>query len=277
MIDVEGEVVGQVNGLAVLDFGDLRFGRPARITARVHPGQRGVVSIDRESHLSGKIHDKGVLTLTGFLGWKYGQERPLSLSASVSFEQGYETVDGDSASLAETCAILSAIADLPIKQGIAMTGSMNQKGEAQPIGGVNQKVEGYHDVCREVGFAGEQGVMVPSRNVKNLMLRPDVVESVREGRFRVWSVDTLDEALEVLIGVPAGRRGKSGRYPKRSVHGMVEKKLHEMSETLKKASAARGKKKDAAAAEEGGEEKAPEEKEKPKRRRGPKPPGPRDA
>jgi lon-related putative ATP-dependent protease len=277
MIDIEGEVAGQVNGLAVLDFGDLRFGRPARITARVHPGQRGVVSIDRESHLSGKIHDKGVLTLTGFLGSHYAQERPLSLSATVSFEQGYEMVDGDSASLAETCAILSAISGLPVKQGIAMTGSINQNGEVQPIGGVNQKVEGFHDVCKAVGFTDEQGVIVPSRNVKNLMLRDDVMESVRAGRFRVWEVSTLDEALEVLTGVKAGKRKKDGKYPQRTVHHAVETKLREMSETLKKASAARGKKKDAAAEEEGGEDKAPEPEKKPGRKpRKPPDPGPRE-
>jgi len=273
MIDVEGEVAGQVNGLAVLDFGDLRFGRPARITARVHPGQRGVVSIDRESHLSGKIHDKGVLTLTGFLGWKYGQERPLSLSATVSFEQGYEMVDGDSASLAEVCAILSAIAGLPIKQGIAMTGSINQKGEVQPIGGVNQKVEGFHDVCKAIGFTGEQGVIVPSLNLKNLMLRNDVVESVKAGRFRVWEARTIEDALEILTGVPGGERGKDGKYPKGSVHQLVEKKLAEMSETLKKAG--RGKKKDDEPEEGDGAKEEGEKKPRRKPRRPPEP-GPRE-
>jgi predicted ATP-dependent protease len=275
MIDTEGSVPGQVNGLAVMDYGDLRFGRPARITARVHPGQRGVVSIDRESHLSGKIHDKGVLTLTGFLGWMYGQERPLSLSATVSFEQGYEMVDGDSASLAETCAILSAIADLPIKQGIAMTGSMNQKGEVQPIGGVNQKVEGFHDVCKVIGFTGEQGVIVPRQNIQNLMLREDVVTSVREGNFRVWEASTLDDALEILTGMPAGERDKDGKYPDGTVHHVVEKSLRDMADRMKKASApARGKKKEEAKDEE--EEPEPDAPPPAKKRRRPRTPGPRD-
>jgi predicted ATP-dependent protease len=183
-------------------------------------------------------------------------------------------VDGDSASLAETCAILSAVGDLPIKQGIAMTGSMNQKGEVQPIGGVNQKVEGFHDVCKAVGFTGEQGVIVPSRNLKNLMLRADAVESVREGKFRVWEVSTIEEALEVLTGMPAGERDEHGKYPEGTVHHAVEKKLLEMGETLKKAAAAKGKKKDAK--EEGAGEEQPAEEEKKPRRRGPKPPGPRD-
>ncbi len=235
MIDTDGAVVGQVNGLAVLDYGDVRFGRPMRITAKTYPGQRGIVSIDRESQLSGKIHDKGVLTLSGFLGWKYGQERPLSLSATVSFEQGYEAVEGDSASLAETCAVLSALADIPIRQDIAITGSVNQKGEVQPIGGANVKVEGFHDVCRALGFTGKQGVIVPSRNVRNLMLRDDVVASVNEGKFAVYEVSTVDEALEALTGVPAGERGTDGKYPEGTVHHAVTQKLREMADALKRA------------------------------------------
>jgi lon-related putative ATP-dependent protease len=235
IIDTEGSVVGQVNGLAVLDYGDLRFGRPMRITARTYPGQRGIVSIDRESQLSGKIHDKGVLTLSGFLGWKYGQERPLSLSATVSFEQGYDSVEGDSASLAETCAILSALADIPIRQDVAITGSVNQKGEVQPIGGGVYKLEGFHDVCKAIGFSGTQGAIVPALNVHNLMLREDVVASVREGRFTVYEVKTVDEAIEVLTGVSAGERGTDGKYPEGTVHCAVEKKLREMADVLKRA------------------------------------------
>jgi predicted ATP-dependent protease len=231
LIDTEGAVPGQVNGLAVLDFGDLRFGRPLRITARTYLGQRGVVSIDRESQ---KIHDKGVLILSGYLGWQYGQERPLSLSATISFEQGYDPIEGDSASLAETCAILSSLAELPIRQDLAITGSVNQKGEVQPIGGVNHKIEGFHDVCRTVGFTGEQGVVMPARNVKNLMLREDVRESVREGRFHVYSVNTVDDAIEVLTGAPAGERGADGAYPEGSVHYLVSKKLREMSEAMRR-------------------------------------------
>jgi predicted ATP-dependent protease len=270
MIDVQGAVPGQVNGLAVLDIGDLSSG--GRRGPHTPAGQRGVVSIDRESHLSGRS-TKGVLTLTGFLGWKYGQERPLSLSATVSFEQGYEMVDGDSASLAETCAILSAVGDLPIKQGIAMTGSMNQKGEVQPIGGVNQKVEGFHDVCKATGFTGEQGRDRAFAELKNLMLRADVVESVRE-EVPAVGVSTIEDALEILTGIPAGERGDDGKYPEGSVHHTVEKKLQEMGETLKKAAAAAGRRKDAK--EAGAGEEQPAEEEKKPRRRGPKPPGPRD-
>lgn len=234
LIDAEGAVAGQVNGLAVLDFGDLRFGRPARITARTYLGQRGVVSIDRESQLSGKIHDKGVLILSGYLGWQYGQEHPLSLSATISFEQGYETIEGDSASLAETCAILSSLADVPIRQDLAITGSVNQKGEVQAIGGANYKIEGFFDVCKALGFTGSQGVVLPAANVQNLMLREDVVQAVRDGQFHVYEVSSVDEALEVLTGVPAGERQADGTYPEDSLHGRVLARLKGMGETLRK-------------------------------------------
>jgi predicted ATP-dependent protease len=216
----------------VLQFGDLSFGRPARITARTYLGQRGIVSIDRESQLSGKIHDKGVLILSGYLGACYGQDRPLSLSATVSFEQGYDTIDGDSASLAETCAILSSLADAPLRQGLAITGSINQKGEVQPIGAVNAKVEGFYDVCRELGLTGEQGVIVPAPNIKNLMLRDDVVRSVQEGKFHVYAVNTVAEALELLTGVAAGERQADGGYPEGSLHHRVQQKLEAMAESM---------------------------------------------
>jgi lon-related putative ATP-dependent protease len=234
MVDVAGSVVGQVNGLSVLDFGEYRFGRPSRITAQTSLGQRGVASIDRESQLSGKIHDKGVLTLTGYLAWKYAQDKPLSFSASVSFEQGYEPVEGDSASLAELCAILSSLSQLPIRQDLAVTGSINQKGEVQPIGGVNQKIEGFHDVCREIGFTGQQGVIIPTRNKKNLMLRRDVVESVAAGRFHVFAVETVDQAIEILTGVEAGERREDGSYPQGSVNQRVDERIREMSEALRR-------------------------------------------
>jgi predicted ATP-dependent protease len=233
MVDTEGEIAGQVNGLAVLDYGDISFGRPSRITARTFLGQRGVVSIDRESQLSGKIHDKGVLTLGGYLGFKYAQDKPLSLSASISFEQGYDAIEGDSASLAELCAVLSSLAEVPIRQGLAMTGSVNQKGEVQPIGGANQKIEGFHDVCRTVGFTGDQGVVIPERNRRNLMLRGDVLESVERGDFRVLSVSTVDEALEAMTGVPAGERQEEGSYPEGSFHYLVDKRLREMGEAMR--------------------------------------------
>jgi predicted ATP-dependent protease len=233
IIDTSGAVVGQVNGLAVLQFGDISFGRATRITARTYLGQRGVVSIDRESQLSGKIHDKGVLILSGYLGWQYGRERPLSLSATISFEQGYDTIDGDSASLGETCAILSAIAGLPLRQDLAITGSVNQNGDVQPIGGANYKIEGFHDLCRVTGFSGTQGVILPTRNLKNLMLREDVVQSVRDGNFSVYAVSTVDEALEILTGLPAGERAADGNYPEGSIHQLIEKHLDEMGEAMR--------------------------------------------
>jgi len=233
MVDVEGEVVGQVNGLAVYDLGDFSFGRPSRITAKTFVGRRGVINIERESQLSGRIHDKGVLILSGYLGYKYAQDTPLSLSASLCFEQSYEGVEGDSASSSELYAILSSLADLPIKQGIAVTGSVNQKGELQPIGGVNQKIEGFFDVCRAKGLTGEQGVIIPRQNVKNLMLREDVVEAVKQGRFHVWSVGTIDEGISVLTGRPAGEKQPDGSYPESTVNFLADKRLKELAETLR--------------------------------------------
>jgi predicted ATP-dependent protease len=237
LISTEGEVVGQVNGLAVLDFGDVRFGRPTRITARTYLGQRGVISIDRESQLSGKIHDKGVLILSGYLGAQFGQEYPLSLSATISFEQGYDTIDGDSASLAETCSILSSLADAPIRQDLAITGSVNQKGEVQAIGGANAKIEGFFDVCKTIGLSGNQGVVLPASNVQNLMLREDVVQAVRDGQFSIYEVSSVDEALEVLTGVPAGQRGPDGAFPDGTIHSRVLARLHQMGEAIRQAGA----------------------------------------
>ncbi|MFQ5471808.1 MAG: Lon protease family protein [Dehalococcoidia bacterium] len=234
IIDTEGAVVGQVNGLSVLQMGDFRFGKPARITAKTFLGQRGVVSIDRESQLSGKIHDKGVLVLSGYLGSKYAQDKPLSLLASISFEQEYQPIDGDSASLAELCAILSSLAEAPIRQDLAMTGSVNQRGEVQPIGGLNQKIEGFYDVCRIAGFTGTQGVMIPVRNKRNLMLRKDVLESVERGDFHVYAVDSVDEAIELLTGESAGERDEEGNFPEGSINQRVEARLKEMGETLRR-------------------------------------------
>lgn len=234
IIDKEGSVIGQVNGLSVLQLGDFRFGKPSRITARTFLGQRGVVSIDRESQLSGKIHDKGVLVLSGYLGSKYAHDKPLSLSASISFEQEYSPVDGDSASLAELCAILSSLAEVPIRQDLAMTGSVNQNGVVQPIGGLNQKIEGFHDVCRTAGFTGSQGVIMPALNKDNLMLRRDVVESVRNGQFHVYSVRTVEEAVELLTGVPAGERQEDGSYPEGTINHRVDARLREMGEMMRR-------------------------------------------
>ena len=233
MVDITGEEVGQINGLVVYDLGDFSFGRPARITAKTFAGRRGVINIEREAQLSGRIHDKGVLILSGFLGWKFAQDKPLSLSASLSFEQSYEGVDGDSASSTELYAILSSLSELPISQSIAITGSVNQKGEIQPIGGANQKVEGFFDICRLKGLTGDQGVIVPHQNVKNLMLREDVVEAVKQGSFHVYAVHTIDEGIEVLTGVPAGERGPDGTFPQGTVNALVDKKLQALAQSLR--------------------------------------------
>ncbi|MBI2917754.1 MAG: AAA family ATPase [Chloroflexi bacterium] len=233
IVDTEGSVVGQVNGLVVFDMGDFSFGAPSRITAKTFMGRRGVINIERESQLSGRIHDKGVLILSGYLGWKYAQDKPLTLSASICFEQSYQGVEGDSASSSELYAVLSSLANLPIKQSIAVTGSVNQKGELQPIGGVNQKIEGFFDLCREKVLTGEQGVLIPQRNVRNLMLREDVVDSVRKGEFHVWAASTIDEGIEILTGVPAGRRSARGTYARGTVNYRVDRRLREMAEGLR--------------------------------------------
>jgi len=232
LIDATAEAVGQVNGLAVMQIGDYAFGRPSRITASVGMGRGGIVDIEREAKMGGKIHTKGVLILSGYLVRQYAQDKPLSLSARLVFEQSYEGVDGDSASSTELYAILSALSGLPVKQGIAVTGSVDQQGQVQAIGGVNEKVEGFFEVCREVGLTGEQGVMIPRANVKNLMLKEEVVEAVREGRFHIWPVGTVDEGIEILTGVPAGSRGQDGFFPEDSVHGRVDARLRELAERL---------------------------------------------
>lgn len=237
LVDVAGAEVGQVNGLAVYQMGDFTFGKPSRITAKTFMGRGGIVNIERESKLSGKSHDKGVLILSGYLGSKYAQERPFSLSASICFEQSYDGVDGDSASSTELYAILSSLSEVPLKQGIAVTGSVNQNGQVQAIGGVNYKIEGFFDVCRLKGLTGEQGVMVPTANLRNLMLRPDVVSAVKGGKFHIYSVSTVDEGIEVLTGIPAGERDANGRYPEDSVNGFVEKKLRRYAEELKRMNA----------------------------------------
>lgn len=231
-IDVSGEAVGQVNGLAVLDLGDIRFGKPSRITAKTHMGRGGVVDIEREAKMSGKIYDKGVLILSGYLGAKYAQNRPLALAASLCFEQSYDGIDGDSASSTELYALLSSLADVPIKQGIAVTGSVDQNGRVQPIGGVNHKIEGFFDLCKALGFTGDQGVMIPIQNVKNLMLRSDVVEAVAAGRFRIYAIETIDQGIEILTGNPAGER-VDGSYPEGSINWRVEQRLQQYADGLK--------------------------------------------
>ena len=225
MIDVSGSVVGQVNALAVYQIGEFSFGRPARITAETYMGKQGVVNIEREAELSGSTHDKGVLILSGYLGRTFAQHYPLSLSISITFEQSYYGIDGDSASSTELYAILSSLADMPIKQGIAVTGSVNQKGKIQAIGDVNQKVEGFFEVCKEKGMNGLQGVMIPAANTQNLMLKREVIDAVKQKKFHIYQVSTVEEGIEILTGVPAGKPDKKGTYPEGTVYGAVQKKL----------------------------------------------------
>jgi lon-related putative ATP-dependent protease len=233
LIDTTSEKAGQVNGLAVIALGDYMFGRPNRITASIGMGRSGIVDIEREAKLGGRIHTKGVLILSGYLVNQYAAEKPLSLSARLVFEQTYEGVDGDSASSTELYALLSALSGIPIKQGIAVTGSVNQKGEVQAIGGVNQKIEGFFEVCSAHGLNGRQGVMIPASNVKNLMLKEEVVEAVKKRKFHIWPVGSIDEGIEVLTGVPAGVRGSDGAFPENTVHGRVDKRLSELAERIK--------------------------------------------
>jgi len=230
LIDTQGTAVGQVNGLSVLSMGQFAFGRPSRITARVRLGRGEVVDIEREVALGGPIHSKGVLILSAYLGARYASDRPLSLSASLVFEQSYSGVEGDSASSAELYALLSALADLPVKQGLAVTGSVNQRGQVQAIGGVNEKIEGFFDICRAQGLTGEQGVLIPASNVKYLMLRHDVVAAVAAGQFQVYAVETIDQGIELLTGVPAGERDDTGEFPAGSVNQRVEARLIALAE-----------------------------------------------
>jgi lon-related putative ATP-dependent protease len=237
LIDTDGAKVGQVNGLSVISLGDFSFGRPSRITARVRLGKGEVVDIEREVEMGGPIHSKGVLILAGFLGARYALNRPLSLSASLVFEQSYSGVEGDSASSAELYGLLSAIAEVPIKQSLAVTGSVNQHGQVQPIGGVNEKIEGFFDTCKSKGLTGEQGVLIPASNVKNLMLRRDVVEAVEQGKFHVYPVETIDEGIELLTGMEAGEPDLEGNYPEESINGKVHRRLEDFAERQKKFSA----------------------------------------
>ncbi|MCG6925972.1 MAG: AAA family ATPase [Acidobacteria bacterium] len=229
LIDTRGEETGQVNGLSVVQLGEYSFGRPSRITARVRLGNGSVVDIEKEVALGGPLHSKGVLILSGFLGQRFASERPLSLAASLVFEQSYSGIDGDSASCGELVALLSALADAPVKQGRGITGSVNQHGQVQPIGGVNEKVEGFFDVCQGVGLTGEEGVLIPAANVKHLMLRRDVVEAAEKGLFHVWPIETVDQAVELLTGLPAGERGEDGRYPEGSVNRRADDRLNEFA------------------------------------------------
>ena len=232
MVDTSGEVVGQINGLSVYDLGDFAFGRPSRITARVYVGGKGIVNIEREAKMSGNVHSKSVLILTGFLGGRFAGANALSLSATIAFEQSYAMVEGDSASVAELVALLSALSDVPVRQCLAVTGSVNQHGQVQAVGGLNEKIEGYFAVCNLIGLTGEQGVVIPQANVKNLMLKDEVVEAVAAGRFHIYAVSTVDEALEILTGQPAGECRWDGTYAVGTVNAAVLKRLREMAQQM---------------------------------------------
>src|SRR4030066_134576 len=247
IVDTEGGKAGQVNGLAVIDLGDYSFGKPSRITAKTYAGKAGVVNIERETKMSGKIHEKAILIITNYLGRKYATKKPISLSASITFEQLYDMVEGDSASCAELYALLSSIANIPLKQCIAVTGSMDQNGDVQPVGGINEKIEGFFDLCKFRKFDGNQGVIIPRRNIKHLMIKNDLVDAVREGKFTIYPIDRVEEGIEILTNIPAGDLREDETYPEGTINYLVVKRLAEISEAVK---------------EKKGEEKEKDEKEK---------------
>jgi lon-related putative ATP-dependent protease len=232
MVSFDSEVIGQVNGLSVYQLGDYAFGRPTRITARTFVGTKGVIDIQREAEMAGPIHSKGVMILGGFLAGKFAGAHPFALSATLTFEQTYSEVEGDSAAVAELVAILSSLADVPVRQWLAVTGSANQLGEVQPIGGVNEKVEGFFESCKKRGLTGKEGVIIPARNVRHLALRRDVVDAVASGQFSLFAVGTIDEAIEILTGMTAGDRGLDGVYPPESLYGRAARRLEEMAQAV---------------------------------------------
>jgi len=236
MIDTTGRKVGQVNGLAVMSVGEYMFGKPSRITVNTYMGKGGILNIERETKMSGTSHSKGVLILSGYIGQKYAQERPLALAASITFEQLYGGIDGDSASSTELYALLSSLSGIPIKQYIAMTGSVNQKGEIQPIGGVTEKIEGFFNVCKIKGLTGEQGVMIPEQNVDELALNDEVIEAIRQGQFHIYTAQTIDQGIEILTDIPAGECQADGTYPVGSIHYLVNKQLQEYTDRFVKLS-----------------------------------------
>ncbi len=234
IVNTSGEKVGQVNGLAVLDLGDYSFGKPSRITAKTYTGKAGVVNIERETKMSGKIHEKAIMIITSYLGSKYAVKKPISLSASITFEQLYEMIEGDSATCAELYALLSSISGVALRQNLAITGSMDQNGDVQPIGGVNQKIEGFFDLCRTRGLDGSHGVIIPKRNVKNLMVKQEVIEAVKAGTFSIYPIERMEEGLELLTGMPSGEMQDDGTYPEGTVNYLVMKRLNEISGALEK-------------------------------------------
>ena len=225
LIDTEGEKIGEINGLSVIDLGQYSFGRPTKITANTYFGKDGIINIEKESEQSGNIHDKGVLIMSGYLGEKYAQNIQLSMTASITFEQSYDGIDGDSASSTELYAILSSLGDIPIRQGVAVTGSVNQKGIIQPIGGVNEKIEGFYKVCKLKGFKGGEGVIIPSKNIENLMLNEEVVNAVKNGSFTIYAIDTIDEGMEILTGTKSGELTEEGEYEENTINYYVQEKL----------------------------------------------------
>jgi predicted ATP-dependent protease len=225
--------VGTVNGLSIIDVGDHAFGQPTRITAQTGMGRAGIINIEREADLSGKTHNKGVLILEGYLRNRYAQDKPLSMSASICFEQSYTPIEGDSASASEAYALISSLAGVPIRQNLTVTGSINQRGEIQPIGGVNEKIEGFFDVCMARGLQPDQGVLIPALNEVDLMLRKDVVEAVAAGKFHVFTIRSVDQGIEILTGVKAGERQVDGRYPVGTINYLVDERLAELAEGLR--------------------------------------------
>jgi len=234
IVDTEGAKVGQVNGLAVIDMGDYSFGKPSRITAKIYAGRAGIVNIERETKMSGKIHEKAIMIISSYLGSKYAVKKPISLSASITFEQLYEMIEGDSATCAELYALLSSISGVPLKQSIAVTGSMDQNGEVQPIGGVNEKIEGFFDLCKLRGLNGDHGVIIPKRNIKHLNLKKEVIEAVKEGKFTIYAIDKMEEGLEILTGMKAGELDEQGQYPEGTINYLVTKRLTEITESMEK-------------------------------------------
>jgi lon-related putative ATP-dependent protease len=234
IVETSGKKIGQINGLAVIDLGDYSFGKPSRITARVYLGKSGIINIERETKMSGKIHEKAIMILSSYLMSKYAIKKPISLSASLTFEQLYEMIEGDSATCAELYALLSSIAEIPLKQNIAVTGSMDQRGEVQPVGGINEKIEGFFELCKIRGFDGTHGVIIPKRNVKHLMLKEEIQKAIGEGAFHIYAIDYAEEGLEILTDMPAGELTADGTYPEGTINYRITKKLEEMSELFKK-------------------------------------------
>ena len=234
LISTDGHAVGQINGLTVMTIGDYSFGKPAKITVNTYMGETGIINIEREIEMSGSTHSKGVLILEGYIGQVFAQDFPLALTASICFEQLYNGVDGDSASSTELYALLSSLSGIPINQSIAVTGSVNQKGEIQPIGGINEKIEGFYQICKMRGLNGEHGVIMPIQNVRNLHLSDEVIESVKEGKFHIYAISKIEQGIEILTGVPAGTKGKDGKFPAGTINYLAYEKLSKYAESAQK-------------------------------------------